>query len=230
MVRRHFDLDRPKPSPHPADDEFNGAALDTAWTVVAGTPGAVNLIGTTGGIYDLTTRPGWLLMQPDTSTHITLRKAYTLADGESVVAALAITLNASGESGITDSYLDCGIELSDSDSYHSGNWATCHFDSEVEGWRIYAGSSSSGRSVPGANAPMLHLAGRFYFRILRVGLTYTSMWSVDGTTWFPFAAVTMDAPLDRLWLFTRADDNIPDPLPICGCNWVRIGGSGIDPW
>lgn len=235
MVRHRFDLDRPPPRPHPADDEFDAQSLDPKWTVVDGATGTVNLIGTSGGIYDLSTRPGWLLMQPDTGDHIQLRQDYTLLDGESVVAAVSITTGASGQSGITDSYLDCGIAVAnDPDDWHADEWATVHLDTEVNGYRIFGGGgnagSTVGRSTPAPNLAIPFMARRFYFRILRDSLDYYTFWSCDGSTWFPFSAVTLATAATSLWLFTQVDDSIPDPLPICGFDWVRIGGAGIDPW
>lgn len=233
MVR--IDLDRPPANPDVYLDEFNGSTLDAAWTVIDGTSGTVALTGTTGGVYDLATRPGWLMMQPDTGDNIILRRPFTLGDGQSIIAAFSITLNASEQSGITDSYLDCGIEITTlDDDLHEGEWVSIHLDSEVNGWRIWAGGGNSGgesgRSTPAPNRAVPFMAQRFYFRILRSGLDYYPSWSGDGSTWFPFSAVTLTSAPSYLWLFTTVVDSIPDPKPICSCDWIRIGGAGIDPW
>jgi len=229
-------IDRPPDTPHAANDEFDSPTLDAIWTVVQGTAGTVDLAGATGGIYDLTSRPGWLLMQAGTNQHVRLRQDYTLGDGESVIACIAIALQAAGEPGITDSYLDCGIAVSNrTDDWHAGDYATVHLDSEVGAWRIFGGGGLNGVanpavSVPGANVSFPHIAQRFYFRILRDGLDYYTMWSADGATWFPFVKATLPQAATSIWLFAQVDDPVPTPLPIQAFDWVRIGGSGVDPW
>ena len=235
-----FKIDRPPVSADAVNDEFNGTTLDAKWTVVNRSSGTVSLTAAGGNGYDLTTRPGWLLMQPDTGGYVQLRQDYTLPDGSSVVACVAPCVSVNGQSGITDNQLDCGIAVSDdSGAWHNGNYATVHFDAEVDGFRIYGGGglggdgsivSGNGRSVPTADTGNMLIARRLYFRILRSSLDYYTMFSCDGEIWLPYKKITLPAAADTLWVFGQVDDAIPDPTPIVGFDWVRIGGSGVDPW
>jgi hypothetical protein len=125
---------------------------------------------------------------------------------------------------------DFGIAVNDNDSSPgSGNNATVHLDSEIEGWRIFGKSGTNGRSVPRADRTMPHMAQRFYLRIDRRNLSYYTYWSSDGATWFPFDALTVGAPLTNIWIYTAASDNPPAPAVIVGIDWLRIGTINIDP-
>lgn len=222
----YFRRDAPVNDPDDANDDFDSGSLDGKWVVVAGTEQTLSLFETGGGYYDLSSRSGWLLMQPDYESPIKLRQDYTLADGYSILAAVTISLNCEGESDIDEDDLDCGIALNDTDGdWHSGNWATVHLDSEPNGMRIYmggtAGGVEGGYSTP-PNKPILHIARRFYFRISRVGLYYYPSWSNDGTTWMPGGGQLHSAALTNIWLFAQCSEAIGDPSPIQGFDWVRI--------
>lgn len=233
MVGR-VDLDRLKPSWHPVDDDFDSRVLDPKWIVLSGTPGTVNPRATGGGVYDLTSRPGWLLGQADTSgNRINLRQDYELASGESIVVAVAVGITADGTSGIADGHMGCGITLNTDDDPQ--NRVTINVDAESNGWRVYTdrhigGTEDMRHWVPQADAPFPPaIARRIYLRVLRDSLDYYCMWSVDGGAWFQFQAKPMPAAMDSFRIFIDAP-SAPDPTPIAGFDFVRIGGSGIDPW
>ncbi len=227
--RWRYDLDRPGPNPSVADDDFDTGALAAKWSVEAGTLGTVSLLTSPlAGTYDLTSRRGWLLMQPIKDDSVRLRQAYTLPDGYSLVAAVAPAINCSGQAGISDSELDLGIILSDG----GANFYTVHVDSEVEGWRVWCGwggGAPSGTSLP-PNKPLHSIAGVVYLRIARVGLVYSGFMSYDGHTWLPFTGWESPAELTQFDLWASVTDVIGAPAPIQAVNWVRVGGNGVQPW
>jgi hypothetical protein len=225
-TRWKYDLDRPPArAPYAADDEFDQATLDPKWTVVNGSAGTISLFATDGGTYDLTTRPGWLLMQPDLNHEIRIQQTYTLPDGYSVITALAPSLVADGQSGIADNELDFGLTISNV----GGEYYTIHFDGEADGWRIYSATGTANSSLP-PNVPACPIAQLIYLRIARVGLDYYGSWSADGHTWMPFVKQTFAAEATTLVLFATVDRECADPTPIQAIAWLRIGGSGVQPW
>lgn len=230
-----LDLDEPKLVPDdPPDDEFDQGAggLDPQWTVVDGINGVVDLFAIDGGIYDLTSREGWLLIQVDSGNHVRLRQDYTLPDGKSIILAISITLMADGQSGIGNDDLDVGLTLNDDDDVGAGNLVTVHLDSQIDGWRIYCGTKVA-MSTPQSgvlDVVSCPIAKQLYFRIARDGLDYYGSWSVDSETWFPFAKQTYLAALDNIWIVVSSTAGMGDPTPIQAVHWIRQGNNSVDPW
>lgn len=227
--RWKFDIDRPKKVADIPDDDFIGGVLDSKWTVTDGSPGTVDLKRTSGTVYDLVTRPSWLLTQVDTSGAVRIRQNYELPSGKSIVLKFSYTLSVDGTPGIANNEYNIGIGLNTSDTYLSGTNTKLIMDIDTNAWRIAVLSSGQDRSTPssGGGSPM---ATTMYFRIIRDGLDYYSMWSQDGAAWFQFAKQTFGSALDRLWVFCEANASIPDPICVHAFDWIRLGGDGVDPW
>lgn len=223
-----YDIDRRPAVAHPQSDEMDGPGLDPRWVVLNGTPGRVNLTGTTGGIYDTESQPGLLLLQPGYNLDINLRRPLALADGESIVGKIRC---ACGLSATLDSTIDLGIAVANNDDWSNNAFATVHFDSEQPGGRIYMGDSQPVSGGFLANRVVPYLYGRhWYIRLLRAGSSYVPMWSPGGVGWAMGPTLTPQSAPDRLILFAQMHDALPGPLPIHAVEWLRWGGGGAEPW
>ena len=227
-------IDRPKAQADPPDDDFDGPTLDPKWTVVQGTSGTVDLTSATaGGLYDLTSRPGWLLMRADSSAVVTMYQDYELPEDRSIVVKFAPCISAAGQSGIENNAIQAGLVLNNSTTAPlSGNYIYFFWDTSSDGWRMLynnnAGNAKSTASGTGGRGNPV--AQVLYLRVLRVGLTYYGYWSGDGTAWFPLSSFSYAQPLTKLWLVTLSSANMGTPRPVQAFDWVREGGNGVDPW
>lgn len=231
-----FDIDKPKAAADTPDDEFSESTLDGKWTVVSGSSGTVSLFESANvSKYDLTTRPGNLLMQVGQTgaQEVMLRQDYTLPDGKSIIASISPALMSDAESGIENNELQIGISLNDNDTGHAaGNSSEAFFDANADGWRvihvIHNGGSTTVGSFP--NGAMPDPAKKMYFRISRVGSSYTVFWSGDGSTWFPLTSDTPAVTFDNVWIWAESSATFGDPIPIQVFDWVRLGTNDLDPW
>jgi hypothetical protein len=224
------------------DDEFNSTTIDAKWTVVSGTAGTASLFGNAGGatnaVYDLSTRPGWMLMQTGTTTGNTvqLRQDYTIPDGSSIVVALAIaspSQDASPGPGWADNELQVGITLNTDDTGATAGAAGIDFyamevdanstDVQVVG----RGMTSGGTSISTIWRP---IGTMIYLRIARTGLVYYPYFSMDGFTWAPMDDVTFASALTNIWIFHRNVATQGTPTGVTAWAWVRLGSNNIDPW
>ncbi len=228
-----LDLDKPKRQADTPDDDFDQGALDGKWTVSDGSAGACSLTYTGGDRYDVTSRRGWLLMQVDNGNNVKLRQDYTLPDGYSIVLSIAFGTVCDGQSGILNNELQCGLALNDNDDdYASGNHVEVFWDTNANGWRIaYANQAGTSYSTPSANdLPSGPVAQRVYFRIARSGTSYYGFFSCDGSTWMPLSSYAEGVALTNVWIYAISAANFGDPTPIIAVDWIRQGGTGIDPW
>ncbi len=234
-------LDR-KPTIDTPDDEFDNETLDGKWTTVSGVSGTIDqfaVLATNSPIFDLSTRPGWLLTQVrqndgNTTGAVRLRQDFTLADGESII--VAHTLPTYSGLTATDNESAINITLNDTDSdFQAGNKVIIR-------WIV---ASAEQVQVYGGLVPILlhniHEVGRIvYSRILRKddGATeeYYLGLSEDGTNWnwVGASAVTGFAPgaeLTNLWLVHDSTGGVgAEESPIVGFYFVRQGNNNFDPW
>src|SRR5690606_27392393 len=132
--------------------------------------------GTDISVYDLTTRPGMLMMQvgDDTSDSIVLRQDYTIPDGSGVCAKLHPGIAA----GDNQFQVDIGVNASDT-SPTTGTYARVVIDSQGSyAWRYSFDGSTNSMSFRGSdNSPA-------WIAITRSGLEYT-MWGTEdpGGIW-----------------------------------------------
>jgi hypothetical protein len=228
----------------PPDDEFDDSTgmsgavngLDAKWTAVSGTSGTVS-ITETGEVekYDLTSRPGWLLMQAGSSADqkVELRQDFTLGDGDSIVLAMATPWAASdGQAGIVNNELWTGLCLNTSDAgYDQGTFLVLLFDTNQSGIRLltYDGTnfiaSTSESATPGMHIPVGQL---IYLRMIRASTVIHCFWSADGSTWMPMGSDTISPT--NIWLFAESTVLAGEPVPVVAVYWVRQGGNGFDPW
>jgi hypothetical protein len=241
-VTRMFDLlHSEKPSPDALDDEFTSNLMDPKWTVVNGSAGTVNLLSRTNQeIYDLNTRPGWLLIQCglDGGKEVTMRQDLTLADGASVVLAVAPAWNVGENEGIASNHLQIGMGLNTSTTTIEPAdtfalvWAAeadaNHMD--IQGSAENSGGTSVANSTQHGNANK----GLFFLRIFRDGTDYHLFYSMDGTVWQSLMGTLSGAvgvELTKVWITVKNLASVTqEPVPITAFKWIRQGGSSLDPW
>ena len=220
-----------KPTTDTPDDDFDSTTLDGKWTVTSGSSGTVDLLES--GVvekYDLTTRPGWLLLQagPDTTEKVALRQDHTLADGESVIAAvsLATSLDAAGADGSASRFV-FGVNDTDSD-FGTGDqfWFFTAWNA-TGSWEV---NTWDGSSVIGQTAVSgFHLGQRLYLRMQRNGSNFEAFYSMDGSTWAHIGTSAVSGT--NIWLAAyHASLGANDPVPIFAVDWIRQGTNALDPW
>lgn len=177
----------------------------------------MTMASTSAGKYHV--QDSFVMAQPASGSHVYLRLDRTLADGESVV----VKLLAPG-----DSQQFCGIVLNDLDS-DPNSTTTANRQSlwlDVASTRIilYDGGSAVNNlswNVPGS---------RIYFRVLRSGTAYYHMVSSDGWAWRQIGSITSATAPSNVWLYFRQDGGASTPATQYGCDWVRFGDAGYQPW
>lgn len=226
-----------KPTVDTPDDEFDSTTLDGKWTAVTGSVGTVDRheVGTVEK-YDLTTRPGWLLMQAGRggSQDVRLRQDYTLPDGESIILAAGHASGYDGEPGTGISQDIVALGLNDSDTTEvTGNWIRCYAATTSGGGiRIVFDDDGGSSFATTASNSSAHLAGMIYLRIARSGTNYRGSFSVNGgVTWEPLGTqIAMGVALDNVWINGRNAQVHTSAVPIQAVDWIRLGTDALDPW
>jgi hypothetical protein len=211
---------------------FNGA-LDCdfrnglgVWSAISGSAGIVDLheTSTSTAKYDVTSFPGWLLMQSGNSQSVQLKVDYTLGDGESFIAAMHYPGLYTGDNG------NIAIRLNDNDaSSGSGNNVTAMIEQDSTEWVLQGNSSAdtAGNEIAssvtfGGQATML--------RISRVGTTYFMWSSVSGGTWqLLFTEATL-TNLNNCWISFTGSSTSFSRIPIVACQWTKLGNNKWRPW
>lgn len=219
------------------DDEFSTGTLDAKWTVVTGSSGSVDLMGTSSRqIYDLTTRAGCLLTQsgPGSTQLVDIRQDYTLPDGSSIVVAVGSNLSLDGAPGIAANERQTVLVLnSDDTGSQNGGTRTELFAVEMDAdspdpQSIATGASASTAATVTAGRPSL--GDMVFLRVARVGLVYWCYWSINGINWVGMGSQTFAAAHTNIWLSDRCFAAAPNPIPITTWAWVRLGTNAVDPW
>ncbi len=228
-------LDR-KPTTDTMDDEFDSAALDGKWTAVTGSSGTVSLVETSNVTkYDLTTRPGTLLVQSGRggAQDVELRQDITLADGKSVVMMVACPMPLD-DIGADAQDFEIGLSLNDNDSGpEAGNFSRLIVaaSSSVVGVSAFDGTtvrrSYTSTSPTGTSNDQL-----FYLRIIRSGTNYLPFFSRGGQAWSPLGGgFAVGATLSNVWIYARNDGAYTDAfIPVAAIDWIRQGSNTLDPW
>jgi hypothetical protein len=217
------------------DDEFDESTLDAKWTAVTGSSGTVSMTET-GEVekYDLTTRPGWLLMQAGSAADqkVQLRQDFTLGDGESIILALAAVVSSDGDPGIVDNELVAGLSLNDNDTgWDAGEYNGCYVQFGTDMARVshFDGTTRGATSAFGVSAQQVPL-GMVYIRFNRVGSVLHAWTSSDGYTWMSLGQDTRVATADNVFVFVESIVNAGEPVPIVAVDWIRQGTNDLDPW
>lgn len=215
-----------KTSADTPDDEFESTTLDGKWTAVGSiASGTVDLLET-GAVnkYDLTTRPGWLLIQQGATSSGTLRQDHTLADGASIIVAMSV--GTGFDSAIANNQINVGISLNDNDAgYNSGNYLNAYID--TENYECVLKSYNDVTAVLSSEG--IVFGQTIYFRVARSGLVYYIFYSLDGCSWCGLGSDTAGSAYDNIWLFMTTTSN-PTPAAIGAFNWIRQGTNSLDPW
>lgn len=210
------------------DDEFDSSTLDGKWTAVSGSSGTAALL-TAGSavteLYDLTTRPGWLIMQCGTGDDVALRQDYTLPDGSSIVLAVAV---GTGETSGGDNQA-FALRLNDDDSSSvAGEFVALMVEQDGTAFNIQGNSdtSSSGNEITSEVSPLSQV---IFLRIARDGLTYSCFYSIDGFTWSIVYQDTHADIADNIWLHFGGPTTL-DVVATVAIAWIRQGTNDLDPW
>lgn len=236
----------------PPDDEFDDTSgmsgpvngLDAKWTAVAGSSGTVSLLET-GNVakYDLTTRAGWLLLQTgsDGSQSVELRQDFTLADGDSIILAIAPAIlydqDSGNNHGLANNDHIIGVYMNADDAAPDTNTTAgsvrMEIETDVGGAEfsyVVQNTSSSNIIFSESHSPP-PLGGMVYLRIARSGSTYYGFYSVDGATWSPMGGGSPSGTaLNNLWIYVANAAAMGDPVPIQAVHWIRQGSNSFDPW
>lgn len=229
-VEAEYSIDLPKQDSSDFDEDFTGDIIDAKWTVTDGSSGTVDLTGGIAGTYDVESRRGWLLAQPDNSSNVYMRQDVTLGDGESIVMSLAPSI--SFGSGAVNGGFNLGITLNDNDANPTSETVADRASVFLEaldgvGWSIsYFENGSPAASTQNTSVAI----ERVFLRIARDGTDYWGMWSMDGRSWnvFETEIASATAP-DNIWIHLQAASAVV-PIPVHSINWIRLGSNNVDPW
>lgn len=213
------------------DDEFDSTTLDSSWTVGGtGTAGTVSFAGEgalSNPIYDLSTRPGWCLLQFAQSQTIKLSKPVSLAVGESLITCLAPSAQGPG-SGDNSVYLNFSLQSS---VISPTNWIAFSIIEQDANTELEAvvNSAMSGEKDVEYNLPLP--SGKMYLRYTRTTNYYTCSTSYDGTSWFRLGKISYTGSLGYIVFDIRGNGGaLSAPYPIVGIDWIRKGTADLDPW
>lgn len=216
------------------DDEFDSTTLDSKWTAVTGAAGSVALTGYTSpgsgnGIYDLTTRSGWLLMQAGGSESVKFRQDHTLANGSSVV----VSISAGAQVTMPSNEVNIGLAINDSDTSPAvGNSLLLYVvepdgsqdtNIEVQGVGNYA-------AVIQEDLRAQAHGKRIFLRVSRFDNKYHFYHSSDGTSWSLVTSATINGIADNVWLFYQGYSASAVEPTIAAVDWIRLGSAELDPW
>ncbi len=228
-----------KPTVDTLDDEFDSAILDGKWTVNAGSSGVVDFFETGNiNIYDLTTRPGYLLTQAGSAgaQQVRLRQDLTLADGASVIVQVFPAMSMDGEPGWAASQRNIGIALNDNDTTDtSGNSLTLTLQTGINGQaRILAYDGTTGRSIGEfQQRGAAWAAGPVYLRFSRSGTNYRPSVSFNGgASWNMLGDTTTftGTTFTNLWITDKNSAAFSSIVPVTAWGWIRQGTNTLDPW
>jgi hypothetical protein len=225
------------------DDEFNSSTHFAAgWTAVTGSAGAISLVGSgsTGaaGIYQLHPEQSLLLAQISNGKNVYLKRAFTLATGNSIVAKV-IPAHPWGVSDVAQVGIQAVIALNGSTSSpEPGSAPSIHVGVQLiddgsqtpnDGLRVFARNDGTATTV--ANTYRVMPAGMpYYFRIARSSTVYYFFYSNDGIGWLSMASAALASAPSQLWLAFKSAAAMSNPQPIIAVDWVRQGGNGVFPW
>jgi hypothetical protein len=243
-------LDDKATTDDPPDDEFDDTTgmsgsvngLDSKWTAVDGSSGTVDFLTETPsdtGIYDFSTRPGWMMLQVQNNagTTLSLRQDYTLPNNKMVIMAFSMPFVRAGDSNEFEIHMN----LNDSDtSQIAGTSVELRMRVLANGLGAQAGLNG----LQDAGATAVPAASMIFMGWMRAddGATekYTAIYSVDGTTWNMLTDASSDSyqpgsVMNNLWVSASSNaSSTAVPAPIGGIYWVRLGNaltSGVmDPW
>jgi hypothetical protein len=210
------------------DDDFTADTLDGKWTLVDGASGTVDLLGTAGNIYDLTTRDSYLLVQAINGDEFQIRQDYTLPDNSSIILALSPAVSMDGAPAITINEIWAGMALNDNDGgFNSGTYQLLFFGAASNTFRCQHYNGSTRGSTPVGACPT---GQKLYLRFSRADLTYYAFMSVDCETWVPMGSVTVAGAYTNIWIFVDSQATVGTPTPIQAFDWIRLGTNSVDPW
>lgn len=207
------------------DADFNGSLGN--YTAVAGSSGTVNLLlaGTdVTTVYDLTSRPGHLLIQVGTADLVSFRCDYTIPDGRSIVLAIAGSPQAQAGDNMV-----IGVNLNDDNTTAtSGNFVRCMLEQDTTEWVAQATTSADTTGTE-ISTRSFNVAQAVFLRIVRATLTYHCFVSVDGLAWTWIDSFVFAGALDNVWISVTGSSTA-DRAHIVSIPWIREGDDTVDPW
>lgn len=233
-------LDHKPGSADTPDDDFTSGTLDAKWTTVAGASGtvtesAVSLLSTTNqSIYDLDTRPGYLLTQVglDGARAVTLRQDFTLPDNASMIASVSPAFGFDGTYNDDENTAGIAVNSSDTSWFDGTNGQKLILyasttGSVTSGFELVAFDGTTTRRLFGSLG-----AHPLLLRIGRSGNVYYPMYSLSGGRSWSHLGTGFDlaGAKNNFWIAHRNDAAHTSIVPIVSWNWVRQGTNSIDPW
>lgn len=207
---------------------------DSAWesglgnyTAVSGSSGTATLLtaGTTvTTIYDLTSKPGWMLVNVGDGDQVSFRCDYTLPDNRSMV--LAISGSPQAQAGDN---MNISLRLNNNDAGStSGDYVACMLEQDTTEYVVQANTSADVSGTELTQRSFM-LAERVYLRIARATLTYHCFASKDGWAWTWVDSFTFASALDNVWL-SVAGASTADRAHLAAIPWIREGSNDPFPW
>ena len=212
-------------------DEFASGTLDGQWTAVGMSSGTVSLLtaNPTDSVYDLSTRPGSLLVQVKPADHPFLRADSFIASGEQIIASISVAHPGDTVPGGNTMWAGVGYNDDDTDPY-AGNDGQLFWDGADDDRVVFsANSGATGFGIINNSAPS---GSRAYFRLVRDSNTIYAYYSLDGSAWSSLnSSTTAVSTANNFWLIFDCRAGTPDFAPILAVNWVRhVANQNLDPW
>jgi len=208
-------------------DEFLTGTLDAQWTASNISANTVSLLtaNPAASYYDLATRPGHLLVQPDVSgLNQSIRADAVPGDGEEIIVAMSMA--SPGDNPNVDNSLWCGIGLNDNDSAWDAGTAQSLFWDGADNQRVLWGAAGAS----GSSLIFNPSSGWIFFRIVRSGSTVFAFMSKNLQSWTPVGTGISMGSSNNFWVFWSSESVAFDHAPIIDVAWVRhTTYAGIDP-
>lgn len=226
-----YSFDNPPASAGTYDDEFNSTSLNAAWTLTStGTTnpcvsGTVNPISSlTTPVYDLTTWPGWLLVQSDNSSVQTVSFSKTISLGTDATFFAKVgfdnrNFSASGEGDILFNLYNNADTNEEVSAYiQEASGAAFRY-------RLRVNNNGAVTEVTGGNIVEQTAVSPYYIALWKSGNSYYAGFTAGGTVFTVVGPVTKTGTttLDRLELsFHTANET---PSAIMGVDFIRYYSS-----
>jgi hypothetical protein len=215
------------------DEEFNSSThFAGLWTVVDGSTGTINLIGSTGGVYHLYPDRSVLVMQLSNGNNVKLRQQFTLPTGKSMIAKVALGGHAKGTNVVNNelqAIFGFGGSTAAVDGGSAGTYSALYLDTDTTNKYEVLGFNGTVSTI---DTDRFWMVGQpVYLRIARSSSKYYHSYSLDGMSWAPgdaFHAISSTSLY--LWIEGRSAAAAGTPSPTVTWYWVRQGDNDYFPW
>jgi cytochrome c len=180
----------------PFSDNFSGSNLNSGWTVVD--PNPDSSIGLTGS--------GGLQMVASYQNGGSDLYSGSNFNGDRILQAVDPSANwiitAELAFSPTDDYQGAGILLSTTDGVYTQSDQFMRIAERFYGFSSEISANTDGTVYPVPGGGVAYSGSISYFRLEKLGTTYTGWWSADGTTWNETGSSVDTTPYPYVGLFT----------------------------